>query len=47
MQAYSQWFFNEQGWVFVTALGAYFGWTIGLKAYFLIVPMVLIAVLGE
>jgi len=43
---YSQWFFDS-GWFWVTALGFYLGWTIVLRGYFLIVPLVLAAVIGR
>ncbi len=46
MNAYSQWFFSD-GWIFITALGATLGWFAGLRAYIVIVPLVLLAVLGK
>ncbi len=47
MSDYSNWFFNEKGWLYVSAFGAYLGWNIGLKSYFLVLPLVLIAILGK
>ena len=46
MNAYSQWFFAD-GWLYVTALGMYLGWAIGIKAHLVIVPLVLLAILGR
>lgn len=46
MNAYSQWFFAE-GWLYVTGLGMYLGWTVGMKAWWVPVPLVLLAVLGR
>lgn len=46
MSAYSQWFFSD-GWLGITALGAFLGWSVGLRAYIVVVPLVLLAVLGK
>lgn len=46
MTAYSQWFFAD-GWMLVTAVGASLGWAIGLRAYFVILPLVLFAIMGK
>ncbi len=46
MQEYSQWFYQD-GWILVTALGLGLGWTIGLRAYFVILPMVFLAIMGK
>ncbi len=43
MTEYSQWFFND-GWIFVTALGAGLGFAFGLRAYLVIIPLVAAAV---
>ena len=43
---YSQWFFDS-GWMVITAIGFFLGWTVGLRSYFLIVPLVLAAVIGR
>ena len=45
MNAYSQWFFAE-GWLYATGFGLCLGWTVGMKACLVIVPLVLLAVLG-
>ena len=46
MTAYSQWFFHS-GWFLVTALGAYLGLIIGLRAYLIVLPLVLLAIWGR
>lgn len=43
---YSQWFFND-GWLVISIFGFVFGGTIGLRAYWLIGPAVLIAIAGK
>ena len=46
IEYYSQWFF-QSGWLVVTALGIGLGWNIGLKGYWVILPLVLLAILGK
>lgn len=46
MNLYSQWFFDE-GWMLVTVIGAAFGWNFGLKAYLIVLPAVLLAIMGK
>jgi hypothetical protein len=43
---YSQWFFQD-GWIVVTALGIGLGWNIGLKGYWVILPLVFLAIMGK
>jgi hypothetical protein len=43
---YSQWFYQD-GWILVTALGIGLGWSIGLKGYWVILPLVFLAILGK
>ena len=46
MNAYSQWFFAD-GWLYVTALGMYLGWMVGLKACWVPAIFVGLAVLTK
>lgn len=46
MHEYSLWFFAD-GWKYVTGLGVYLGWTIGLRSYLIILPLVLTAILNK
>ncbi len=46
MSSYSQWFFSD-GWLVITALGAFLGWFVGLRSYIVVIPLVLLAVLGK
>jgi hypothetical protein len=46
MNAYSQWFFSY-GWMIVSAIGFGLGLRVGLKAYYVILPLVCVAVLGR
>ena len=46
LNEYSQWFFAD-GWIAVTALGAVLGWTAGFRAYWVILPLIWLAVIGK
>ena len=46
MNEYSQWFFAE-GWIIVSIFGFIFGWVVGLKAYWVVLPAVLLAIWGK
>jgi hypothetical protein len=46
ISAYSQWFFQD-GWLLVSALGVVLGWNIGLRGYYVIIPLVCFAILGK
>ena len=43
---YASWFFDG-GWIWITALGFYLGWTIGFRGYLFIVPIVFAAIIGR
>jgi hypothetical protein len=46
MNTYSEWYFSS-GWMIVLAIGFFLGLKIGLKAYYVILPLVCVAVLGR
>jgi hypothetical protein len=46
MHAYSQWFFDT-GWVVVAGVGAVLSVTSGLRAYFFVLPAVILAIMGK
>ena len=46
MTGYSDWFFLY-GWLIVSAIGFGLGLRVGFKAYYVILPLVFVAVLGR
>jgi hypothetical protein len=46
LNEYSQWFF-QNGWIAVTSLGFALGWFVGLRGYWVILPLVAMAIAGK